>query len=291
MRNAGLSFLRTAGGGESGAEILPSWFKKVFKGDVAKLKANQARPIAHAPTLENPALGRPAVASAPAPGARKVVQAPLLVPEVERSSWSEDIRIKAQVDSDRTSCVFMVDRPVLDGLSAWFPEAIWAEELSPLAVRLFSIDGVDTVLLHDTTVTLTARVHHLEDWEALAREAGTAIREHLKTGEPVAVPAFVDAMPPEDEIRRRVQACVDLEINPGIAAHSGVVTLERVRGNTVYITMGGGCQGCAASAITLRQGIHTAFRQAVPQIGAIYDETDHTAGTNPYFSELPAGMS
>jgi Fe-S cluster biogenesis protein NfuA len=70
-----------------------------------------------------------------------------------------------------------------------------------------------------------------------------------------------------------------------------MVTLERVEGNTIFLTMGGGCQGCAASSITLRQGIHTTFRRAVPQIGAIYDETDHTAGTNPYFTQLPAGMA
>ena len=92
-------------------------------------------------------------------------------------------------------------------------------------------------------------------------------------------------------IAEKVVKVIDDEINPGIASHGGFVNLERVQGNTIFITMGGGCQGCAASAITLRRGIHTAFRSAVPQIGAIYDETDHAAGTNPYFNEIPAGMA
>jgi Fe-S cluster biogenesis protein NfuA len=48
--------------------------------------------------------------------------------------------------------------------------------------------------------------------------------------------------------------------------------------------MGGGCQGCSAADLTLKQGIHTSFRKAVPMVGAIFDETDHTAGLNPYFS-------
>ena len=82
-----------------------------------------------------------------------------------------------------------------------------------------------------------------------------------------------------------------MEINPGIASHSGVVTLERIVGNSVFLTMGGGCQGCAASEITLRQGIHNTFRSAVPQIGGIFDVTDHAAGSNPFYSELPAGMA
>ena len=282
---------------------MPSWFKKVFKGDPERpnrgfespsLRPLGSNPVGHAPTVESPAMGQPdtsAFESEAQSPARKVVQAPVLVPEEERSSWSEEIRIKARVESDRSSCTFMVDRQLLEGLSAWFPESAWAEELSPLATAVFGVAGVDSVLFHDTTLTVTSQVHDLNEWEALAEKVGAVIREHLKAGSPVVQPVFLESMPPEEEIRQKVQSCVDLEINPGIASHSGVVTLERVVGNTIYITMGGGCQGCAASAITLRQGIHTSFRRSVSQIGAIYDETDHTSGTNPYFTELPAGLA
>ena len=47
--------------------------------------------------------------------------------------------------------------------------------------------------------------------------------------------------------------------------------------------MGGGCQGCSAASVTLRQGIHGTLRERVPEVGAIYDDTDHAAGLNPYF--------
>ena len=46
----------------------------------------------------------------------------------------------------------------------------------------------------------------------------------------------------------------------------------------MYIKMGGGCQGCSVADVTLKQGIHGAFREAIAGIGAIYDETDHSAG-------------
>ncbi len=276
---------------------MPSWFKKVFKGGATETPdaATEApKPIAEAPSHENPALGQPETASYEEdekPTIRKVVNAPVIMPEEERSGWSEEIRIKARVESDFTSCVFMVDRPVLEGLSAWFPSGQWAEGVSPLAQRLFALTGVGAVLLHDFTVTVHADESNARPWEELSREVGAVIREHLKSGEDVVTQEFRDALPGEDDIRQRIQSCIDLEINPGIASHSGVITLERVKGNTVFISMGGGCQGCAASTITLRQGIHTTFRRAVPQVGAIYDETDHTAGTNPYFNELPAGMA
>ena len=97
-------------------------------------------------------------------------------------------------------------------------------------------------------------------------------------------------LPDSEAIEATLQKVIDTQINPGIAAHSGSIKLDRVEGNTAYIEMMGGCQGCAASDITLRQGIHQAFREAVPQVGAILDTTDHGAGTNPYFTEMPVGM-
>ena len=277
---------------------MPSWFKKVFK-DAAKPVSTLTpagpglKAVAAPPSHDNPALGQPDFApyEEEARKIRRVVNAPILVDESELSSWSEEVRIKVRVEKDMTSATLMVDRPVLDGLSAWLPGPEWANDVSPLATELFKVNGVGSVLLHGSTVTITLAYGATRPWDDLAAEVGAVLRDYLKSGKPVVTKAFLDHMPPEEEVRRRVQSTIDMEINPGIAAHSGVVTLERVEGNTVYITMGGGCQGCAASAITLRQGIHTAFRQSVPQIGAIYDETDHKSGVNPYFKELPAGMA
>ena len=273
---------------------MPSWFKKVFSDDAAKpAPIPEAAPTATAPQpAVQPVAPEPNIADMEG-GAkiRKLISAPVVIPEEERSSWSDEIQIKARVDQDGSACTFMVDRPVLEGLSAWFPEKIWAKDVCPLADRLFEIKGVGSVMLHDTTVTVIYAKGSLSDWEGLAKEIGAGIREHLKSDAAVIIDEFSQTIPPEDEIRQKLQACLDLEINPGIAAHSGVITLERVDRNTIYISMGGGCQGCAASTITLRHGIHTVFRRAVPQIGAINDETDHASGTNPYFKELPAGMA
>lgn len=283
---------------------MPKWFKKVFAAGAAKADAPGApesttqtvvepKRVEKPPTLENPALGRPDIQEDDddRPRVRSIVNAPVIVAQEEQSSWSEEIKIKARVEPDRRSCLFLVDRPVLDGLSAWFPERRWAKDASPLAEKLFAIKGVGTLLLHELTVTV-GMTHECErEWEDMAKEIGATIREYLKSEADPITSEFRQSIPPEEEIRNKVQACIDLEINPGIAAHSGVVTLERIKGNTVFLTMGGGCQGCAASAITLRQGIHTTFRNAVPQLGGIFDETDHSAGTNPYYSELPPGMN
>jgi len=49
--------------------------------------------------------------------------------------------------------------------------------------------------------------------------------------------------------------------------------------------MSGGCQGCAASQVTLKQGVEVMVRRVVPQVRAIIDATDHSAGTRPYYRD------
>ncbi len=72
-------------------------------------------------------------------------------------------------------------------------------------------------------------------------------------------------------------------INPALAAHGGYVEVQRIDGTNVYITMGGGCQGCSMSAITLRDGITTMIAQSIPEVTEVIDLTEHDLGENPYF--------
>jgi len=88
-----------------------------------------------------------------------------------------------------------------------------------------------------------------------------------------------------------VQAVIDGKINPGVAGHGGFVTLLEVRGDTAYVSLGGGCQGCGMAAVTLKQGIEVMIKEAVPAIHDIVDTTDHAGGTNPYFQPSKGGES
>ena len=87
-----------------------------------------------------------------------------------------------------------------------------------------------------------------------------------------------------DPVARAVQDVLDTQINPGVGSHGGMVTLVEVREGAAYLRFGGGCQGCAAVDVTLKHGVETAIRSAVPQVTAIVDATDHAAGTNPFYS-------
>ena len=81
----------------------------------------------------------------------------------------------------------------------------------------------------------------------------------------------------------KLQQLLDRHINPSLAAHGGYAELVKMEGTAAHILMGGGCQGCAMSAATLRQGIEVMIAEALPEITEIVDLTDHEAGENPFF--------
>ena len=82
----------------------------------------------------------------------------------------------------------------------------------------------------------------------------------------------------------KVQQLLDQSINPSLAAHGGFATLIGVEDTKVFLTMGGGCQGCAMSAATLREGIQRALLETIPEITEVVDATDHEAGEHPFYS-------
>jgi len=84
-------------------------------------------------------------------------------------------------------------------------------------------------------------------------------------------------------LAERVREVLDTQINPSIATHGGEISLVDVKDTEIYLEMSGGCQGCAMSRMTLRQGVERMVRQAVPEVTMIHDITDHSSGENPFF--------
>jgi Fe/S biogenesis protein NfuA len=87
-------------------------------------------------------------------------------------------------------------------------------------------------------------------------------------------------------VRERLEQLLAQMINPGLASHGGFAELvDVIEGDTkAVITMGGGCQGCAVSAMTLREGIQKSILEHIPEITEVVDATDHEAGENPYYT-------
>lgn len=192
-----------------------------------------------------------------------------------------EIKITAEPLSVPAMCRFTIDRPVHPE-KAYFFGSSEAAEGSSLAERLFAIPGVAGVLISHEKLTVTKRTP--EPWQVVGKQIGAAIREHIATGLPAVNPELHDRIPPAEVIREKVQVVIDREILPAVRSHGGLIRLLDVQGNTVFLQMGGGCQGCASADTTLKQGVEVAIRNAVPEVGDILDTTDHAAGRNPYYT-------
>ena len=194
----------------------------------------------------------------------------------------QQIKITAEIlQHDKSSCRFIVEKPLLPDGFVRFRDKERAKD-SPLAERLFAIEGIAGVIIQGSEVTVT----HTPpvDWRKVGPLVGAAIRAHIQSGEPAISPDALKNAPSEDVLRQKVQKFLDETINPAVASHDGYITLMDVQGNNLYIQMGGGCQGCGMATVTLREGVETSLRQNFPEIGEILDITDHASGENPYYS-------
>lgn len=85
------------------------------------------------------------------------------------------------------------------------------------------------------------------------------------------------------DVPERINILLEKAINPSLAKHGGYAELRGWEEPRAYVKMGGGCQGCAVSSITLRTGIERTLKDQIPEILEVVDVTDHAAGTNPYY--------
>lgn len=184
---------------------------------------------------------------------------------------------------DPDTCKFTVNRTVHPGGPYFFDDR---ERVggSPLIERLFALRGVVYVLIADNVATVGKEPG--ASWSGLKSAIGTGLRTQLLTG----IPAILEA-PAKAGTRERtdaeswavIQELLDREVNRSIAAHGGQISIVDVQDGNLSIAMSGGCQGCAASKVTLRQGFEVMLRRVAPEIVNIVDTTDHAAGNTPFY--------
>lgn len=86
-------------------------------------------------------------------------------------------------------------------------------------------------------------------------------------------------------VEERINHVLYAEINPSLASHGGSVSLIELadEGKTAVLKFGGGCQGCAAVDLTLKQGVEKTLLEQVPELERVQDATDHTVKDNAYY--------
>ncbi len=195
---------------------------------------------------------------------------------------SEPIKISGELTYDPNLCNFHLNRDIS---SEWTLQFSSADEGrgSPLIDQLFAIDGISSVRIEGRTITLTKNVP--QPWPQLAAGVAQAIRAGFADGRAPIAPAVIEALQNTsmEGVEEDIADLFNDEINPALASHGGFIRLLKIEGHDVFLEMGGGCQGCAASAATMRNGVENAIRRIAPQVRRVIDATDHAMGANPYY--------
>jgi Fe/S biogenesis protein NfuA len=89
-------------------------------------------------------------------------------------------------------------------------------------------------------------------------------------------------------MRRKIAKVLDERINPQVAEHGGRIDVVDYANGSVFVVMSGGCQGCAASTATLKQGVAQVLKEAFGErVQDIVDVTEHEKGESPYYASMP----
>jgi Fe-S cluster biogenesis protein NfuA len=185
---------------------------------------------------------------------------------------------------DETSCTLLLSRPVRQPGGRTYRSLDEAAD-APVAQAVLGVPWVAEVAVAGDKLTVT-KAAGSPPWSELAAQLRFAVRTAMEQGEALPAPAHV-APEADDSIYRVAHEICRTEINPWVAQHGGKVELIDVQDGTVVLRMTGGCQGCGMARVTLRQGVETALRRAIPALTGVRDVTDHSAGTTPYFRPAP----
>ncbi|MEH7829086.1 NifU family protein [Gemmobacter denitrificans] len=165
---------------------------------------------------------------------------------------------------------FLPGRDVLEIGTADFPTAE-AGSKSPLAARIFAVDGVQAVFFGSDFVTVTKTDE--ADWNHIKPAILGAIMEHYQSGAPVmegeARPAggHADNFAGEDaDVVRQIKELLDTRVRPAVAQDGGDITFHGFDRGVVYLHMQGACAGCPSSTLTLKMGIENLLRHYIPEV-------------------------
>ena len=164
---------------------------------------------------------------------------------------------------------FLPGQAVLTTGTADFPSAD-AANASPLAMRIFAVDGVTGVFFGSDFVTVTKE--DAIDWNHIKPALLGAIMEHFQSGQPVlqgeagSTGGHAEHTGEDGEIVNQIKDLLDTRVRPAVAQDGGDITFHGFDKGIVYLHMKGACANCPSSTLTLKMGIENLLRHYIPEV-------------------------
>ncbi|KUO67827.1 MAG: iron transporter [Alphaproteobacteria bacterium BRH_c36] len=176
--------------------------------------------------------------------------------------------IQTEATPNPATLKFIPGRSVLSAGTAEYRARDEAEE-SPLAVKLFDIDGVTGVFLGSDFISVTKGE---AEWQHLKPAILGAIMEHFMSGAPVLTSGGGNDVsqgnydPADEQVVSTIKELIETRVRPAVAQDGGDITFHGFREGIVYLQMRGACSGCPSSTATLRHGIENLLRHFCPEV-------------------------
>ena len=142
---------------------------------------------------------------------------------------------------------------------------------SPLAQRLFGVDGVDSIFLGSDFITVTKQED--KDWQVLKPMILEALMNHFSSGEAIVQDGenTAEQSGDDDEIVTQIQELLETRVRPAVAQDGGDIVFKHFddKEGTVFLQMRGACAGCPSSAMTLKSGIENLLKHYVPEVTSV----------------------
>ena len=178
--------------------------------------------------------------------------------------------IQTEATPNPATLKFLPGRTVLASGTLDMPNRAEAAQ-SPLAERLFDIQGVGGVFLGSDFITVTKADG---EWPQLKPAILGVIMEHFMSGAPIVASGASAAAdesgeffePADADTVATIKDLIETRVRPAVANDGGDITFRGFKDGVVYLAMKGSCSGCPSSTATLKHGIQNLLRHFVPDV-------------------------
>ena len=182
--------------------------------------------------------------------------------------------IQTEATPNPTTLKFLPGRVVMEKETAFFKNESECMN-SPLAKRLFTVEGVVSVFLVSDFITITKKDNL--DWQTLKPMVLGAIVDHYNAGDKVIIKSKTTTKNKEkisssglddsnDDIIKQIKELLDTRIRPAVAMDGGDIVFQNFEKGVVYLNMQGACAGCPSSTATLKAGIENMLKHYIPEV-------------------------
>lgn len=140
--------------------------------------------------------------------------------------------------------------------------------VSPLAAPILEVEGVVSVFLGPTFVTVTKSDD--SEWTELAAPIVAAIKAWAATGESALGAAFETPVQADDDaVVSQIRTILERDIRPYVEQDGGEISFAGYRDGIVEVLLQGACAGCPSSSITLKMGIEARLKEEIPEVKSV----------------------